>query len=80
MKILTSKRQGEIAAKLTAIGIMALSGTMEELETNTKFIEVLVDVCTDVCGIETAIKIGNKIVERLSERRIIKCQDTQGKN
>ena len=31
-------------------------------------------------GTETAIKIGDKIIERLSERRIIKCQDTQGEN
>ena len=67
MKILTSKKQGEIAAKLTAIGIMALSGTMDELETNTKFIEVLADVCTDMCGIEMAKKIGDKIFERVGK-------------
>lgn len=63
MKILTTKKQSEISAKLAAIGIMALSGTMEELETNTKFIEVLADVCTDACGIETAIKIGDTIFD-----------------
>lgn len=75
MKILTSKRQGEIAAKLAAIGIMALSDTMEDLETNTKFVEVLADVCTDVCGIEIAKVIGYRIFERLRER--IKKNDNQ---
>lgn len=64
MKLLNNKKQSEIAAKLTAIGIMALSGTMEELETNTKFVEVLADVCIDVCGIEKSKKIGEKIFER----------------
>lgn len=61
MKILTSKQQDEIALKLTAIGIMAMSGTIEELETRTKFIEVLADVCINVCGIEKGKKIGEKI-------------------
>lgn len=67
MKILTTKKQSEISAKLTAIGIMALSGTMEELDTNTKFVEVLADVCIDVCGIEKSKKIGEKIFERAEE-------------
>ena len=68
MKILTSKKQDEIAIKLTAIGIMALSGNMEEIETGTKFIEVLADLCVDLCGIESAIKIRNTIFERENKK------------
>ncbi len=67
MKILTSKKQDEIALKLTAIGIMALSGTMEEQETYEKFIEVFADLC-DVCGNERAIKIYDTILERVNKK------------
>lgn len=68
MKILTSKKQDEIALKLIDIGIMALSGTMKEAETYTKFIEVLADLCADLCDIEMSIKIGDKIF-RASEQK-----------
>ena len=67
VKILTSKKQDEIALKLTAIGIMALSGTMEEQETYEKFIEVFADLC-DVCGNERAIKIYDTILERVNKK------------
>lgn len=67
MKILTSKKQDEIALKLTAIGIMAMLGDMKELETGTKFIEVLADLSVDLCGIETAMKIRDKIFGRAEE-------------
>lgn len=68
MKILTNKKQDEVAKKLTAIGIMAILGDMKELETGTKFIEVLADLSVDLCGIETAMKIRDKILGRANEK------------
>lgn len=67
MKILTSKKQDEIALKLTAIGIMAMLGDMKEQETYEKFIEVFADLC-DICGSERAIKIYDTILERANKK------------
>lgn len=67
MKILTSKKQDEIALKLTAIGIMAMLGDMKEQETYEKFIEVFANLC-DICGSERAIKIYDTILERVNKK------------
>ena len=79
MKILTNKKQDEIAEKLAGIGIMALSGTMKEVETYTKFIEVLADLSVDLCGIETAMKIGDKIFGA-SEQKLERLEREVGGN
>ena len=67
MKIITSKKQDEIALKLTAIGIMALLGDMKEHETYEKFLEVLAGLRVDLCGIEKGKKISEKIFGRGEE-------------